>query len=484
LSRPATSTHRSTAAPLHHNQRLRRIALSLLTASAVILSVRPTCADTLDFNLNIEGGVGTMLSSDQQTKLHYGLDVEGAVRPGLVIKDPLTLQLVVASWLFPSSAGYGRATLLGVGLRFDPQVGSPGRLVVDGHAGAGLTGSDTRPMFDVGVGYEFGLSGSWGLGPIVRYGEVLHDNVVNSLGSAKFVAVAASLTWRPGRRRATHPTTPGAVEAPAPSPAGDADADGIPDAADACPKEAAGRHPDPRPDHRGCPAGDRDHDGITDEVDRCPDLAQGETPDPDRAGCPDGDDDKDGVANHRDQCPAQPAGLLPDPARPGCPARDGDNDSVPDAVDACPDRPGAPSSDPKKNGCPGLVSIEAGQIRISQQLFFATGNDVILRKSFSVLAAVGDVLRSTPGIRKVSIGGHTDTRGSADKNLALSQKRAESVRAWLVNAGIDVGRLEAKGFGGTEPIASNKTTKGRAANRRVEFVITDPPQDRAQRTAN
>ena len=70
--------------------------------------------------------------------------------------------------------------------------------------------------------------------------------------------------------------------------------------------------------------------------------------------------------------------------------------------------------------------------------------------------------------------GHTDNRGTAKYNLKLSQDRAASVRAHLISVGgIDASRLDAQGFGLTKPIAPNKTAKGRAANRRSEFIIVE-----------
>jgi outer membrane protein OmpA-like peptidoglycan-associated protein len=77
-------------------------------------------------------------------------------------------------------------------------------------------------------------------------------------------------------------------------------------------------------------------------------------------------------------------------------------------------------------------------------------------------------LKGDPKVR-LEIQGHTDSFGGPVSNLALSQKRAEAVRAYLVTAGIDGGRLTAKGFGLTVPVADNKTPEGRARNRRVVF---------------
>ena len=80
------------------------------------------------------------------------------------------------------------------------------------------------------------------------------------------------------------------------------------------------------------------------------------------------------------------------------------------------------------------------------------------------------MLADYPDLR-LEIQGHTDDVGDDAKNLDLSQRRAESVKAYLVAQGIDEGRLEAKGFGETVPIADNKTKAGRAENRRVEFKL-------------
>jgi len=257
-------------------------------------------------------------------------------------------------------------------------------------------------------------------------------------------------------------------------PIGDRDKDGVLDNEDMCPDMSQGQTPDPG--RRGCPAGDRDNDGVLDNDDLCPDQPQGQTPDPTRKGCPAGDRDKDGVFDHEDLCPDQPQGPLPDAQKKGCPAPDRDKDSVSDPVDACPDQPGAPNPDPKKNGCPGLVEVKGGQIVIVKPVFFATDKDVILKQSFEVLQSVSDALKGATHIKKVRVEGHTDDRGKVEHNTELSDRRAKSVMAWLVEHGIDQSRLEAKGYGPSNPIADNKTSAGRAKNRRVDFVIIDPPQ--------
>ena len=152
---------------------------------------------------------------------------------------------------------------------------------------------------------------------------------------------------------------------------------------------------------------------------------------------------------------------------------------MPDPLDACPDQPGAPSPDPKKNGCPGLVEMKGDKIVIVKPVFFATNKDVILKKSYPVLESVANALRASPQIKKVQVEGHTDNRGKAAYNVELSDRRARSVMKWLVEHGVAQERLEAQGFGPQKPIADNGTAKGRVKNRRVDFVIVDPPSDQS-----
>lgn len=99
----------------------------------------------------------------------------------------------------------------------------------------------------------------------------------------------------------------------------------------------------------------------------------------------------------------------------------------------------------------------------------AAGSDATLD---AAAAAIIEAYADRPGLR-VSIEGHTDNTGGADINLALSQERAEAVRAYLEGAGVPAQIMSATGFGQTQPIADNETAEGRAENRRVDFVITE-----------
>jgi outer membrane protein OmpA-like peptidoglycan-associated protein len=266
------------------------------------------------------------------------------------------------------------------------------------------------------------------------------SRITDGYGAPDFRVVALVGTYLP-----IEDTSPHSPDARAKMHAGivrslkDTDGDGIPDDIDACPTEPEDhRDPDPMD---GCPApSDRDGDGIPDEYDKCPDEPE----------------DKDGIDDSD-----------------GCPEDDADNDGIPDAKDACPKEPGQPDPDPKKNGCPKFIHLEGGMVRVLQQVHFQTASATILPDSFPMLMEIVQLLKANPTIKKMRIEGHTDNRGGADYNLDLSKRRAASVRTWLVEHGIDSWRLESEGYGLTRPIQTNDTDEGRAANRRVEFKITE-----------
>ncbi|WP_224371525.1 OmpA family protein [Hyalangium versicolor] len=234
----------------------------------------------------------------------------------------------------------------------------------------------------------------------------------------------------------------------------DSDKDGIEDAADKCPQAAGVAQ------FQGCP--DVDKDGIEDSVDKCP----AEAGPKDRQGCPVKDADKDGILDEQDKCPTE-AGI---PELKGCPAKDSDNDTVADHLDNCPTEAGPADN----QGCPAknkqVVSIGQTGINIKDTVYFDTGKATIQKRSFPLLDQVANLLKSHPEIEKLRIEGHTDNAGKPAANLTLSQRRAEAVRDYLIKKGVASQRLDAKGFGQERPIADNKTAKGRATNRRVDFV--------------
>jgi outer membrane protein OmpA-like peptidoglycan-associated protein len=448
-------------------------------------------------SIRLEGGYGAMLPEYQNDMLGQETLLEGAARIGIRLGGPLVLQAGYLTWFAPSDLGDAQQHSIEGGLRIEPMLGSFGYLVIDGNAGLGITGEKNRFTIDASLGLEFALSRNIAIGPCGRYGNTSPTEHYFP-PDALMIVGGLSLTIR-GAEREEEPAPP--------PPPPDQDSDGVVDADDVCPSEPMGINPDPErrgcplsdrdrdtvfdrddlcpdeaqgetpdPARRGCPAGDSDSDGVVDPRDECPTTMQGETPDPTRPGCPDPDNDGDGITNSRDECPLEHAGLNPDPARAGCPLPDRDHDTIPDPTDACPDEAGAPSTDPQRNGCPGLVVIEGGQIRILRPVFFNTNRDTIRRSSRPVLEAVAMALQQTPAIRKISIEGHTDDVGDDARNMDLSQRRADSVMAALVELGVEPGRLEAHGYGETRPIMQGTNRQARAANRRVEFVIIDPAQ--------
>jgi OOP family OmpA-OmpF porin len=240
----------------------------------------------------------------------------------------------------------------------------------------------------------------------------------------------------------------------------DTDKDGIEDSADKCPQLPGVAQ------FQGCP--DTDKDGIEDSADKCPQVpgvAQFQ-------GCP--DTDKDGFEDSVDACPAEP-GIA---ELKGCPAKDTDGDTLPDHRDNCPTEPG-----PVENqGCPvkdkQIVSIQKDRLEIKDKVYFDSGKAKIQSRSFKLLDQVAKVILEHPDLEKVWIEGHTDEVGGSEYNTELSQRRAEAVRDYLVQKKVAPERLEARGMGRTRPVAPNNTEKGRAANRRVEFLTT--PREDAQ----
>ncbi len=273
----------------------------------------------------------------------------------------------------------------------------------------------------------------------------------------------------------------------------DKDRDGIVDGDDRCPLEPEDL--DGFQDEDGCPDTDNDADGIVDVDDGCPNDPEDRDGFQDKDGCPDHDNDKDDIPDNADDCPNDPGeaafngcpnadgdaladkdDLCPDEPGPigaqGCPDRDGD--LVPDFRDECPDDPMDAEADPRRsNGCPSNIVLTTEAIKILDRVYFEYNKATIKKVSYEILDGVAKVVLDNPDILLVEVGGHTDNVASDDFNLDLSQKRAEAVRDYLIGRGVDPERLVAKGYGETAPIDTNKTTKGRANNRRVEFQMLE-----------
>lgn len=203
---------------------------------------------------------------------------------------------------------------------------------------------------------------------------------------------------------------------------------------------------------------DGDNDGVLDQKDKCPNSPAGT--EVDLSGCL-ADSDKDGVANSKDQCPTSPEGSAVNSV--GCPPiKDADGDGIADKSDLCPNSKVGEAVN--TFGCTPSANINLKGVN------FATGSATLTASSLPILNRAARTLVNNPTI-KVEIAGHTDSQGLAIINKRLSQRRANTVMNYLIKKGASAKRLSAKGYGETQPIASNKTAEGRATNRRVEMKI-------------
>jgi outer membrane protein OmpA-like peptidoglycan-associated protein len=249
----------------------------------------------------------------------------------------------------------------------------------------------------------------------------------------------------------------------------DDDRDGILDRADACPREAEDR--DHYQDDDGCPDVDNDGDGILDHADGCPVDPEDKDAFEDADGCPDPDNDRDRVIDTADECPLEPEDRDGFEDENGCPEADNDGDAILDGLDACPVDAETVNGHQDEDGCPDKIRVDRaqGRIFVLEPVRFAFKSATILPDSFDMLREIAAVLKSHPDISAMAIEGHTDAQGSARQNLKLSQRRANSVRAFLIAAGVAAEGLSATGFGAARPLADNASAQGRAQNRRVEF---------------
>ena len=122
---------------------------------------------------------------------------------------------------------------------------------------------------------------------------------------------------------------------------------------------------------------------------------------------------------------------------------------------------------------PGRVALEGDRIRIFDKVYFELDSAEIKRESFSLLDEVAQLLLDHPELALVTVHGHTDDQGAEDYNLDLSLRRAQAVTLYLVQVGVPEGRLSASGFGETQPLVQETTDSARAANRRVEFHVSE-----------
>ena len=147
---------------------------------------------------------------------------------------------------------------------------------------------------------------------------------------------------------------------------------------------------------------------------------------------------------------------------------DRDGDGVPDDSDNCPDIRGPASN----AGCPIFerIVVKPDKLELKEKIQFAWNDGVIDPVSYPALDEVAKALQDNRGFR-VAIEGHASSEGGDDHNQSLSNRRAEAVLEYIASHGVARDRLVSKGFSSSRPIQSNYSESGRAANRRVEFVV-------------
>jgi OOP family OmpA-OmpF porin len=303
-------------------------------------------------------------------------------------------------------------------------------------------GTDKYKTFDMGVNAKAGF----------EFGNVMISGYY-SRGLTNFYTAPYNGTFNHQIYGATLGIWLSKAKPSAPKVAKDTDKDGIPDNEDACPLKPGNA------EWRGCPVPDTDHDGIDDDHDSCrtvPGLAANH-------GCPIVDTDNDGIDDEHDFCKTV-AGVA---KYHGCPIPDTDGDGINDEVDKCPNEPGTAEN----QGCPVIKKQITEKVNYSaKHVMFQSSSKKLTKSSYTALNTLVATLKSHPELH-LTIEGHTDNTGGAEHNLLLSEKRANVVRSYLVKKGISPDRLTATGYGQERPIGDNKTYKGKAANRRVEFKL-------------
>ncbi|MBZ5710598.1 OmpA family protein [Nannocystis pusilla] len=357
----------------------------------------------------------------------FGLEIEGGVAPTKVADG--------GGAVLGMFRGYGILQL--------PYRIAPFALFGAGLMGTSGIGKDVDPTLHFGGGVKFYVNRLLALRLDVR------DNLTGQYrvdaGRTHHLEVLLGLSLTLGRKK------------DAPAQEKDSDGDGYLDSKDDCPTT-------PGVAPRGCPAAaepDSDGDGFLDSVDACP-QEPGIAPD----GCPEKDRDGDGFLDGKDSCPDEP-GVAPD----GCPIPDKDGDKIPDPDDKCVEQPETVNGYQDADGCPDEVPKKVQKFAgVIEGIFFDVDKDTIKPASRAKLDAAVKVLKEFPDVG-VEISGHTDSDGDRDHNIDLSRRRADAVKKYLADKGVDAGRMTTRGAGPDEPIADNATKAGKAKNRRIEFKL-------------
>lgn len=306
---------------------------------------------------------------------------------------------------------------------------------------------EARALYSPNTNYT---SGNWAGHIVGSAGLTLFTGPTNRFQDADGDAIAD--------KKDSCPNTPTGATVDATGCPSDSDRDGVYNGPDTCPNTTAGAEVDAR----GCPT-DADRDGVYDGLDKCPGTSTAGGVRVDATGCAI-DADRDGVADGIDKCPNTPTGSEVDTA--GCVrVVDSDGDGVDDRKDTCPGTTVGTRVDAA--GCP-ILFMESKAAVVLRGVTFEPGKSTLKPDSYTILDLVATSLIGNPDV-KIEIGGHTDATGSATTNTRLSQARADAVRTYLASKGVALDRMVAKGFGPSQPVATNATPDGRLLNRRVEL---------------
>ncbi len=196
--------------------------------------------------------------------------------------------------------------------------------------------------------------------------------------------------------------------------------------------------------------------------------------------------DGDGVPDALDACPRRPEDLDGFADSDGCPELDNDGDGVIDGLDSCQDKPETYNGFEDGDGCPDVLSEDVRLVEgVISGLRFDAGSGVMEEVGREELDTIAALLKAHPSIQ-IKLYGHADVRESEDSEVleTLAQERADSVRQYLIEAGVGYGRIQAFSRSDSEPFADSATASGRRVNRRVEVQLkrTDDDEEDASMT--
>lgn len=323
--------------------------------------------------------------------------------------------------------------------------------------------------FDLGVGTKYYLSQSTAFYAEAGYIHGLESTTYDGItGRESLWKATIGLEFDLGKAKDSDmdgvsdnkdkcPDTPAGVVVDAKGCPVDTDGDGVANYMDDCPTIAG------LTSLKGCP--DADGDGVADKEDKCPDTPNGVKVDSN--GCP-LDLDKDGVADAQDKCLDTPAGVAVD--KNGCPV-DTDGDGVADYKDECPTVAGTAEN----KGCP-VIEKPAEETILTpdmqvEPVYFDYDRSKYNAGEKKKIDKLVKILKSNANL-KVNLTGNADSKGTEEYNMALTERRIDSVVKTIKSEGISESRIsKEQALGETKPVATNDTSEGRALNRRVTFEV-------------